>query len=399
MGGADRIGRSGSAESFCYSSDIVRPDEITAAVLARDEVARYVHTPPGATETDARHRVETYLEELRTTQRYRFYRALQHPLYPILRKVTRVAEHIDRAIDATERGHVVYVSNHKSHLDWLVEPIVLDDHGIRLPLMAAGINLFGGALGLLHKHITGAIPIRRDSKDPVYLATLKAYVAEILKRRDVLYYAEEGGRSSPRGTQVLEDGAAAPGGLDSDRSTLFVLPMAVSYDIVLEEKMLVRQATSRAKRPFSQEVAEMARLSVGFHSRAFVTFGRPIALKDYDPHSRRDLVRLVHEMQQEIGRLYKVLPTALVATAMRRPATRSELAARIDELLPVLKAAGANLSVQTGRQAVDDGVDRLVERGILVADRQRLRVRERLSLRYYARTIEHLLTPARKGAR
>ena len=42
--------------------------------------------------------------------------------------------------------------------------------------------------------MTGAIPIRRNSKDPVYLVTLRAYVAEILKVQDLLYYAE-GGRS------------------------------------------------------------------------------------------------------------------------------------------------------------------------------------------------------------
>jgi glycerol-3-phosphate O-acyltransferase len=373
----------------------VRPDEITAAVLARDEVARYVHTSAGDTEGDARRRVEAYLEELRTTQRYRFYRALQHPLYPILRKVTRVPEHIERAIDATERGHVVYVSNHKSHLDWLVEPIVLDDHGIRLPLMAAGINLFGGALGLLHKHITGAIPIRRDSKDPVYLATLKAYVAEILKRHDVLYYAE-GGRSYGGELKSSKTGLLQAA-LGSDRSTLVVLPMAVSYDIVLEEKMLVRQATSRAKRPFSQEVAEMAKLSVGFRSRAFVTFGQPIPLSEYDPESRRDVVRLVHRIQHDIGRLYKVLPTALVAAAMRPQATRSDLASRIDDRLELLKAEGANLGVESGRLAVEDGVDRLIERGVLVSERHRLRVRDRLTLRYYARTIAHLLTPTRQG--
>jgi glycerol-3-phosphate O-acyltransferase len=367
----------------------VRPDDITAAVLARDEVARYVHAPGGDAEPGARQRVETYLEELRTTQRYRFYRALQHPLYPILRKVTRVPEHIERAIDATQRGHVVYVSNHKSHLDWLVEPIVLDDHGIRLPLMAAGINLFGGALGLLHKHVTGAIPIRRDSKDPVYLATLKAYVAEILKRRDVLYYAE-GGRSY-RGEMKGSKTGLLQAALGSDRSTLCVLPMAVSYDIVLEEKMLVRQATSRHKRPFTQEVAEMARLSVGYQSRAFVTFGHPIPLSEYSPDSRRDLVRLVQRMQGEIGLLYKVLPTALVASAMKPQTTRSELAGRIDELIGRLKAKGANLAVQGGRHAADDGVDRLIDRGILVADRQKVRVRDRLTLRYYARTIEHLL--------
>jgi glycerol-3-phosphate O-acyltransferase len=373
----------------------VRPDEITAAVLARDEVARYVQTPAGDIEGDARRRVEAYLEELRTTQRYRFYRALQHPLYPILRKVTRVPEHIERAIDATERGHVVYVSNHKSHLDWLVEPIILDDHGIRLPLMAAGINLFGGALGLLHKHITGAIPIRRENKDPVYLATLKAYVAEILKRHDVLYYAE-GGRSYGGELKSSKTGLLQAA-LGSDRSALFVLPMAVSYDIVLEEKMLVRQATSRAKRPFSQEIAEMAKLSVGFRSRAFVTFGHAIPLSDYDPESRRDLVQLVHRIQHDIGRLYKVLPTALVASAMRPHTTRGDLAARIQDVIELLKAEGANLAVESGRLAVEDGVERLIERGVLVSERQRLRVRDRLTLRYYARTIAHLLAPTRKG--
>ena len=60
---------------------------------------------------------------------------------------------------AAARSHrIVYASNHKSHTDYLVEPLVLDDNGIRPPLIAAGINLFGGPLGLIHRHVTGAIP-------------------------------------------------------------------------------------------------------------------------------------------------------------------------------------------------------------------------------------------------
>ena len=69
---------------------------------------------------------------------------------------------------------MIYISNHKSHLDYLIEPLVLDDTGIRPPVIAAGINLFGGPLGLIHRHVTGAIPIRRNTKDPAYLVTLKA---------------------------------------------------------------------------------------------------------------------------------------------------------------------------------------------------------------------------------
>ena len=146
----------------------MRADDITRAVLARDDVARYLRGADAESEADSRQKIHAYLDELRTTQRYRFYRALQHPLYPILRKVRRIAEHVERAADATRHGGVLYVSNHKSHLDWLVEPLVLDDNGVRPPVLAAGINLFGGALGLLHRHVTGAVPIRRESKDPLY---------------------------------------------------------------------------------------------------------------------------------------------------------------------------------------------------------------------------------------
>jgi glycerol-3-phosphate O-acyltransferase len=373
----------------------VSPDNITRAVLARDEVARYLRDLPGTTESETRERIEEYLEELRTTQRYRFYRALQHPLYPILRKVRRIAEHVDLAAAATRRGgRVVYVSNHKSHLDYLIELLVLDDNGIRPPLIAAGINLFGGALGLLHRHVTGAIPIRRNSKDPVYLVTLKAYIAELLKERDLLYYAE-GGRSYSGELKSPKTGLLQAA-LQADREGLSIVPMAIAYDLVLEERLLAREASRRRKRPFTQELAEMVRHAVGYRSRAVVTFGAPIPLAGYDPDSRRDLVSLAHRIQDQIGRQYKVLPTALVAAACRPRMTRAALAQAIDELIAICAAEGANLAVSSGRQAADDGVARLVERGVLVEERQQLRVRDRIVLRYYARTIQHLLHRPRR---
>ena len=64
--------------------------------------------------TKRRSRIQGYLEELRTTQRYRMYRALQHPLYPILRKIDRKLEHIEITKAATQAGRVIYTSNHKS---------------------------------------------------------------------------------------------------------------------------------------------------------------------------------------------------------------------------------------------------------------------------------------------
>src|SRR4029434_8220682 len=101
----------------------VLPDDITQAVLARKDVARYLRGGHGQSEGEARERIHAYLEELRTTQRYPIYRALKHPLYPILRKVERIEEHVALAQQAAQAGRVIYVSNHKSHLDYLGEPL------------------------------------------------------------------------------------------------------------------------------------------------------------------------------------------------------------------------------------------------------------------------------------
>src|SRR2546423_10265357 len=233
-------------------------DDISEAVLAREEVLKY-----------PREQVSAYLEELRTTQRHKIYRALQHPLYPILRKIVRKHENLHYVTAAVRAHRIVYASNHKSHTDYLVEPLVLDDNAVRPPIIAAGINLFGGPLGLIHKHVTGAIPIRRNTKDPAYLVTLKAYVGELLHHHDLLFYPE-GGRSYSGELKQPKTGLIHAA-LMSEAPGLSIIPTAIAYDFVLEDHILARQRVKRTQRPFARELAEMFRYAVGYRSRAFVT--------------------------------------------------------------------------------------------------------------------------------
>ena len=378
-----------------YSRFVPILDEITEAVLSREEIARYIEGSHGESGRAARAKIEGYLEELRTTQRYSLYRSLKHPLYPILRKIERIPEHIDAARTATRgAGRVIYASNHKSHTDYLVELLVLDEHGIRPPIIAAGINLFGGPLGLLHRHVTGAIPIRRNTRDPAYLMTLKAYVAELLRKHDLFFYPE-GGRSYSGDIKTPKTGLMHAA-LQAEHPHMVVLPTAVAYDLVLEDHVLARQGVKRTQRPFSRELAEMVRYAVGYRSRAFVTFGKPIAV-EIDAASRKDVLDFSHTVMDAVGRLYKVLPTAVVANAMRPSITRKDLEARADAVIDTLRANHANLGVQSGAEAVDAAIEPLETRGILVVDRGRMRVRDRNVLRYYARTLDHLLaSPSRR---
>jgi glycerol-3-phosphate O-acyltransferase len=371
------------------------PDDITAAVLAHEEVTRYLRGGHGQTPVQARERVDGYLDELRTTQRYSFYRALKHPLYPILRKIDRKHESIDIVKSATLAGRVVYVSNHKSHTDYLIEPLVLDDNGVRPPIIAAGINLFGGPMGFIHRHVTGAIPIRRATKDPGYLITLKAYVAELLRLHDLLFYFE-GGRSYSGELKPAKTGLIQAT-LQAECAGLVIIPTAIAYDLVLEDRILSKQGVKRNQRPFTRELAEMVGQAVRYQSRAFVTFGAPIPVGDYDAQSKKASLDLAHRVRETIGLLYKVLPTALVAAAMRSSLTRRDLQSRIDLLLDKLAGRGANLAVTDAGEAVDDGVRRLTRRGIIVSGGGRVRVRDRIALRYYAHTIAHLLDPDDKA--
>jgi hypothetical protein len=175
-----------------------------------------------------------------------------------------------------------------------------------------------------------------------------------------------------------------------------VVPTAVAYDIVLEDHILPHAVSNRRGKPFGREIAEMVRYAVGYQSRAFVAFGRPVPLSGYDPESRRDVMTLAHQIRDAIGSLYKVLPTAIVAAAMRPAMSRRDLEARADALIDVLAHAGANLAVTSGRDAVDVGAPMLAARNIIHVERGgRYRVRERTVLRYYARTIQHLLVPRR----
>jgi glycerol-3-phosphate O-acyltransferase len=368
-------------------------DELSQAVLSREEVVRYLKGAHGESPEAAQERVYAYLEELRTTQRYRLYRALQHPVYPILRKIPRHVEHIDRAIAATAAGRVIYASDHKSHTDYLIEPLVLDDHDVRPPIIAAGINLFGGPLGLLHKYVTGAVPIRRATKDPAYLITLKAYVAELLRDHDLLFYIE-GGRSYTGDLKAPKTGLIHAA-MQSDTENLVILPMAISYDLVLEDRILSRQGVKKRQRPFASELAEMMRCAVGYRSRAFVTFGTPIATSEYGAQSKSDVLELAHRTRDAIGLLFKVTPTALVAAAMKPSMGRRDLEERIDGMLDTLRARGANLAVESGRQAVDEAIEPFERRGVLVVEQDRFRVRNRLMLRYYGRMLDHLFVPAR----
>ena len=171
-----------------------------------------------------------------------------------------------------------------------------------------------------------------------------------MHKHDLFFYPE-GGRSYSGELKTMKTGLFSAC-IDAGVPGMQLVPVAVSYDLVLEDHVIAKQRVKRRQKAFSREIAEMVRYAVGYRSRAFVTFGRPVPLDGIDGESRKAVMDVTRQVRAEIGRLYKVLPTAVLAAAMTGSMSRADLADRIASMLDTLRAAGANLSVTSADEVL-----------------------------------------------
>ena len=134
----------------------------------------------------------------------------------------------------------------------------------------------------------------------------------------------------------------------------------------------------------------MVRFAVGYRSRAIVTFGRPIPL-DATIRTRGDRSWICHTGCAGDGRIYKVLPTAVVAAgdAAFHHAGRSHRTGRLASSIRF--APPGEVDVPSGEEAVEAAAEPFGGARDPRVEDGRFRVRERNVLRYYAAAIEHLL--------
>ena len=227
----------------------------------------------------------------------------------------------------------------------------------------------------------------------------------MLKRHDLLFYLE-GGRSYSGELKAPKTGllhaalqARAP---RLGRSCRRRSP-TTSCSRITSWRTRRRSAGSGRS---ARELAEMVRYAVGYQSRAFVTFGAPIALDGLRPGfaPRRAGARAPDRATRSAA-LYKVLPTALVAAAMRPSITRRDLEARAERVIDdAARRRRPTSASRPGARRRGRRPSRSRRAASSSSSAAAFRVRDRNVLRYYARTIEHLLAgrdarPARTDAR
>jgi len=417
---------------------------IREALLADDGIAKSVaaHAKEHDIEpSQAWKIVDGYISEIvpffNILAYYRFGYFVSRSLLHLFYKVSAEQHGSHGASGLPKDAIVVYLMNHRSNADYVLVGYVLT--GRVAISYAVGEWARAFPLEYIFKSF-GSYFIRRKYREPLYHKVLERYVQLITRNGVTQGIFPEGGLS--------RDGKLRPAkiglldyiiGVARDpqyRSRLFLVPVAINYDRVLEDRSLLRElAVNEGQRvtPRSSQLYEVsryvwwngARLFVKKfkrYGRAAVTIGEPVALApwfneqdetgeglfDLSRHERLARVQgLCDDMMSRIGAIIPVTPVALACAAIQSLdsdfISRTQLIERMTEMREVL----AELNARTIRAegAIEETFDRawkmLSMRRMLVQSGNGYSVLpdNRALISYYANSIAHLLGPFEEGVR
>ena len=322
---------------------------------------------------------------------------------------------------------LVYVMNHRSNADYILVSYALA--GQVAISYAVGEWARAFPLELVFKAF-GSYFIRRRYREPLYHSVLERYVQLITREGVTQGIFVEGGLTRDgklRAPKVgLLDYVLGIGRDPAYTARLHVVPVAVNYDRVLEDRSLLRELDVQGGGRRSSRLAqsyEVARY-VGWnlarlisrrwkrYGRAAVVVGAPIPLARWyaehadlfslDKHERLgEVQKLCDELLEHVGELIPVTPVPLVCAAIQsfdaEFIPRADLFARIGEMRGALHELNAR--VLSG----DNGAEEIFARAWRMLKMRRVIVQEgagfivlprgRPLVSYYANSVAHLLGP------
>ncbi|MDI6854460.1 MAG: 1-acyl-sn-glycerol-3-phosphate acyltransferase [Deltaproteobacteria bacterium] len=270
------------------------------------------------------------------------------------------SEGFERVREAGQKGTLIFIPCHKSHLDYLILNYYIYEHNMHPPRVAAGKNLAFWPLGWIFRD-SGAFFIRRRFHGAkLYAEVLYTYIKTLIKTGYNLEFFIEGGRSRTGKLVLPKLGLlnmilrAYKEGATPD---LFLVPTYIGYDQVLEEKSYLRELEGQKKETESVgQLVKARKFLKKRYGRAYIQFSEPISLNDYlanhaeqynleQPESIRDLsLDLSFQVVQAINRISVVTPFALVCAALltypRKGVYRRELIRIIQVLEDYLRNRG-----------------------------------------------------------
>lgn len=328
-------------------------------------------------------------------------RFLSNSLYRV-----RLGHMDDAALRAIDReATVVFVMNHRSNMDYVLVTYLAAERSALSYAVGEWAQVW--PLSRLIRAM-GAYFIRRKSRNDLYRKVLACYVRLATDAGVTQAMFPEGGLSLSGALMPPKLGLLKyiVDGFDPEGRDVVFVPVALNYDRVLEDRILIAAAKGKARR-FNARIGVIAghvlkqlwlRLTGRYHrfGYAAVSFGAPLSLRAYRAQAQGDLTKpLARQLMRRIGQIVPILPVPLVSWLLLRHGamTRAELETHLDAVLREVPQAHVHLPRHNRVYTVEVGLRDLVERGVLAlqGDRYVPDPAQIDLLHFYASSICHLM--------
>ncbi|SEP14767.1 glycerol-3-phosphate acyltransferase [Salinihabitans flavidus] len=273
---------------------------------------------------------------------------------------------------------VIFVMNHRSNMDYVLVTYLAAERSALAYAVGEWAQVW--PLSRLIRAM-GAYFIRRRSRNALYRKVLARYVALATQGGVTQALFPEGGLSLDGAIQPPKLGllkyltdAYTPDG----RDVVFV-PVALNYDRVLEDRILLRARDGGGRR-FRARISVVAwsvlkllwRRVRGRYRKfgyAAVSFGHPLSLRAFSAGHGGDLTKpLARELMQRIEAAVPVLPVPMVASILQdatAPLSRAQVQDAFAARIEALKDAHVYLPEGESSRAVEAGLRALCERQVI----------------------------------
>ena len=337
-------------------------------------------------------------------------RALKSILDIFWRKVYDRVEllHVSRTHDIATTHTIVYVPNHRSHIDYLILSYLLFTEGIAIPHIAAGDNLDLPVLGGLLRRC-GAFFMRRSYRDdPAYRALLADYLQFLLNDGHSIEFFIEGTRSRPGWTleprlgllhMIME--------LHGDEPVrpIALVPVYTAYERLIESESYRAELLGESKRSESLldafSALKLLRQRLGIIQ---VALGEPLELSQLTEEFGTD-IDAAHAAATRIAYAINdnavLSPTNLVASAAfsvgTGPISKEILAGRIDFLRGLVRVESLKHAYTVASDGASDLLHHVNDLGFLEIDETEISITNEIlaNLAWFRNnTLHALATPA-----
>jgi glycerol-3-phosphate O-acyltransferase len=402
----------------------------------REAIRDHAHEM-GVSEAAAKRRVHRYIQEIvpffNVIAYFQIGLRVSRAVLNLFYKVT--VEFEDRgAIQRLPKDAVlVYLMNHRSNADYVLVGYALSGQ----VAISYAVGEWARAFPLEHLFKAfGAYFVRRRYREKLYHTVLERYVQLITRQGVTQGIFLEGGLTRDGKLRAPKIGLLDYVlGIARDpqyKQRLYIVPVAVNYDRVLEDRSLLTELASsegRARPSRASQMFDVARFvfwNVGRmasrrwkrYGRAAVVVGNPVPLQPWfdrepDLFERPRPERLARvqafsdEVMDRIGRLVPVTPVALACAAIQSFDSDFIPRARLLERMEDMRDALVELNSRVVRadRDIEETFDRawrmLRMRRILAQSGEGFAVlpRSRPLVSYYANSIMHLLGPFEAAVR